>query len=149
MCSIETALMTSTRYGGHARDQEGSLLAFDVLELNGEDWRGRPLLERKKRLAKLVTRARDGLSYVKHLTGDDSTIFAHVCRLGLEGIVSKHADHPYRSGRSRSWRKVKKPAHPCIVRVREAFEAERRRGSSAGAMAGTSRSSLAMPLPLK
>ena len=72
MCSIETALVTSTRYGG-TRDQETDLLAFDVLELNGEDGRGRPLRERKRRLAKLLTRARDRLSYVEDLTGDAGT----------------------------------------------------------------------------
>ena len=114
------------------RDHEARLLVFDLLELNGEDLRGRRLRERKKRL-----------------DWDGGTIFAHAGGLGLEGIVSKHADHPYRSGRSRSWRKVKNPAHPSIVRVREAFEAERRRSSTAGTMAGFSRSSIAMPLPLK
>jgi hypothetical protein len=34
----------------------------------------------------------------KHLTGDDPTVFEHVCRLGLEGVVSKRVDAPYRSG---------------------------------------------------
>ena len=64
---------------------------------------------------------------MEHLTGDGTMIFEHACRLGLEGIVSKHGDHPYRSGPSRSWRKVKNPAHPSIVRVREAFEAKGRK----------------------
>jgi len=133
----------------HSRDDEARLLAFDIVELNGEDYRQKPLLVRKRRLARLLAKVRDGLEYVEHLTGDGATIFDHACRLGLEGIVSKHVAHPYRSGRSRSWRKVKNPVHPSIVRVREAFEAERRRSSTAGTMAGFSRSSIAMPLPLK
>jgi len=109
-------------------DHEARLLAFDLLELNGEDYRTRPLIERKKCLARLLKAPRAGLGYVEHLTGDGMTIFEHACRLGLEGIISKHADHPYRGGPTRSWRKVKNPAHPSIIRIREAFEAERRRG---------------------
>jgi len=127
------------RDGSHAfdelwsrsRDPEALLFAFDLLELNGEDYRPRPLLERKRRLARLLKAPRDGLGYVEHLDGDGMTIFEHACRLGLEGIVSKHVAHPYRSGPSRSWRKVKNPAHPSIARVREAFEAERRRAARA------------------
>jgi hypothetical protein len=41
------------------------------------------------------------------------------CRLGLEGIVSKHRDHPYRSGRSKTWIKVKNPAAPGVLRSKE------------------------------
>jgi hypothetical protein len=36
-------------------------------------------------------------------------IFAHACKLGFEGIVSKRRDHPYRSGPSKAWIKVKSP----------------------------------------
>jgi bifunctional non-homologous end joining protein LigD len=79
-----------------ARDHEARLLAFDLLELNGEDYRDRPLLERKRRLARLLKAPRDGLGYVEHLTGECAMIFEHVCRLGLEGIVSKRTEHPYR-----------------------------------------------------
>jgi len=111
------------------RDHEACLFTFDLLELNGEDYRTRPLLERKRRLARLLKAPRDGLGYVEHLTGHGATIFEHACRLGLEGIVSKHVAHPYRSGPSRSWRKVKNPEHPSITRVREAFEAERPRAT--------------------
>ena len=111
----------------HSRDDETRLLAFDIIELNGEDYRQKPLLERKRRLVKLLAMPCDGLEYVEHLTGDGATIFDHACRLGLEGIVSKHVAHPYRSGPSRSWRKVKNPLHSSVARVREAFEAERQR----------------------
>jgi bifunctional non-homologous end joining protein LigD len=43
-------------------------------------------------------------------------VFDHACRLGLEGIVSKHREHPYRSGRSKNWLKVKNPAAPGVTR---------------------------------
>ncbi|HEY2226603.1 MAG TPA: hypothetical protein VGI22_02485 [Xanthobacteraceae bacterium] len=46
---------------------------------------------------------------VEHLEGDGATVFAHACRLGFEGIVSKHRDHPYRSGPSKAYLKVKNP----------------------------------------
>ncbi|MBV9591547.1 MAG: DNA ligase [Hyphomicrobiales bacterium] len=111
----------------HRRDDEARMLAFDIIELNGEDYRRKPLLDRKRRLARLLAKARDGLEYVEHLNGDGATIFDHACRLGLEGIVSKHVAHPYRGGPSRSWRKVKNPQHPSIARFREAFEVERQR----------------------
>ncbi len=38
----------------------------------------------------------------RHLEGDGAAIFAHACKLGLEGIVSKRRDHPYRSGPSKA-----------------------------------------------
>ena len=57
-----------------------------------------------------------------------ATIFAHACRLGLEGIVCRRADSPYRAGPSKTWLKVKNRAHPSIARVRDAIEAGRFRG---------------------
>jgi len=64
-------------------------------------------------------------------------IFAHACHLGLEGIVSKHADDPIRATPA-VMAQAEEPNPSSIVRVREAFEAERRRGL---AMAGPSKSS--------
>jgi bifunctional non-homologous end joining protein LigD len=54
----------------------------------------------------------------EHLTGDGPTVFAHVCGLGLEGIVSKRTDAPYRSGSSKSSLKVKNPASAAVRRER-------------------------------
>ena len=45
-------------------------------------------------------------------------IFEHACRLGFEGIVSKHRGHPYRSGPSKSWLKIKNPNAPGMLRFR-------------------------------
>ena len=59
--------------------------------------------------------------------GDGGTIFEHACSLGLEGIVCKRIDAPYRAGRSKHWLKLKNCAHPAIMRVKEAFERERQR----------------------
>jgi bifunctional non-homologous end joining protein LigD len=104
------------------------LCAFDLLELDGEDLRSRPLLGRKKRLAKLLAKDRPGLQFVEHVDGDGPMVFDHACKLGLEGIVSKRIDLPYKSGPSKSWQKVKNKEHPAMQRVREAFERERLRG---------------------
>jgi len=107
-------------------DHEAKLCAFDLLELDGVDYRSKPLLERKQRLFKLIKR-QAGLEYVEHLKGDGPTIFEHACKLGLEGIVCKRVDLPYRAGPSKSWLKIKNKAHPAMLRVKEAFEQERLR----------------------
>jgi bifunctional non-homologous end joining protein LigD len=98
------------------------LFAFDLMELNGEDFRPKPLLERKNRLLKLLSKGRTGIRYVEHLEGDGPMVFEHACKLGLEGIVSKRIDAPYESGPSKSWQKVKNKEHAAMKRVREAFE---------------------------
>jgi len=59
------------------------------------------------------------------LEGDGRIIFENVCKLKLEGIVSKRVDLPYQSGPSMSWLKVKNRTHPAIVRAKEAFELQR------------------------
>jgi bifunctional non-homologous end joining protein LigD len=68
---------------------EAMLYAFDLLELDGEDLRGLPLGERKRRLARLIGKRRIGIVLSDHTDDDGATIFRHACKLGLEGIVSK------------------------------------------------------------
>ena len=78
------------------------------------------LIERKRRLARLLGKAkRRAIRFVEHLTGDGPTVFDHVCRMGLEGIVSKRVDAPYRSGPSKAWVKTKNPASDAVRRERE------------------------------
>jgi hypothetical protein len=48
-------------------------------------------------------------------------LFRKACEFGLEGLVSKHRDRPYRGGRQKYWIKVKNSKHPAIVRVMETF----------------------------
>jgi bifunctional non-homologous end joining protein LigD len=83
------------------------------------DWRPRPLEERKAKLDKLLANARTGIQYSEHLEGDGAAIFAHACRLGAEGIVSKHREHPYRAGPSKAWLKTKNPAAPGMLRFQD------------------------------
>jgi bifunctional non-homologous end joining protein LigD len=61
-----------------------------------------------------------GIRYSEHLDGDGATIFAHACRLGCEGIVSKRRDHRTgRSGPSKAWLKIKNPQAPGVLRFEE------------------------------
>ena len=76
------------------------LYAFDLIELNGDDLRRDPLEVRKATLASIVAKASPGIRFNEHIGGDGPTVFAHACKLGLEGIVSKRKDSAYRSGRS-------------------------------------------------
>jgi bifunctional non-homologous end joining protein LigD len=82
--------------------------------------RAMPLLDRKKRLTRLLGGRRLGIVLSDHTDDDGATIFLHACRMGLEGIVSKELSAPYRSGRSTEWLKIKNPASPAMVRAREA-----------------------------
>ena len=59
------------------------------------------------------------MRFSEHLEGDGAVMFEHVCKLGLEGIVSKRRDRPYVSGRSRSWIKVRNPASAAMLRYEE------------------------------
>jgi bifunctional non-homologous end joining protein LigD len=100
--------------------QEAVLYVFDLIEHDGDDLCSLSLLQRKRMLRMLLGRAeRPSIQFVGHLTGDGPTIFDHVCRLGLKGIVSKRTDAPYRSGPSKAWLKSKNPASDALRRERE------------------------------
>jgi bifunctional non-homologous end joining protein LigD len=98
---------------------EAMMYAFDLLELDGEDLRGLPLRDRKRRLARLLGRRRLGIVLSQHTADDGAAVFRQACKLGLEDIVSKWLSAPYRSGRSRNWLKVKNPDSPAMTRHRE------------------------------
>ena len=72
--------------------------------------RREPFETRKATLASLLKRAAPGLRLNEHIEADGPTVFAHACKMGLEGIVSKRKTSPYRSGRSPDWIKSKNPA---------------------------------------
>ena len=78
-----------------------------------------PLIERKQRLAELLGRTEHAIHFVEHLAHDGATVFEHACRMGLEGIVSKRTDAPYRGGPSKVWLKSKNPASEAVRRERE------------------------------
>jgi bifunctional non-homologous end joining protein LigD len=100
-------------------DRRVFLYAFDLIELNGDDLRREPLDVRKATLASLLKRTAPGLRLNEHIEADGLTVFAHACKMGLEGIVSKRKDSPYRSGRSPDWLKSKNPACEAVRREAE------------------------------
>jgi len=77
------------------------LVAFDLLYLNGYDLRKLPLIERKKHLKKII----DGsdIQFSESFEVDGKEMFAHACKVGLEGVVSKVRDSHYPFGRGRDW----------------------------------------------
>ena len=105
------------RYRRH--DAGVFLYAFDLIELNGDDLRREPLDVRKATLASLLKRTAPGLRLNQHIEADGPTVFAHACKMGLEGIVSKRKGSTYRSGRSPDWLKSKNPACEAVRREEE------------------------------
>lgn len=103
----------------HEHDKEVSLVAFDLLELEGAPVRREPLLSRKLKLKRLLPKTRSGIEFNGHVEGDGQIIFRHVCKLGHEGIVAKRKDLPYESGRSRRWLKIKNPDSAAAKRVED------------------------------
>jgi bifunctional non-homologous end joining protein LigD len=85
------------------------LFAFDLLYLEGRDLRREPLIERKRLLAGLLAGQPHGfpIHYSEHLLSDGQAMYRQARAMGLEGIVSKRRECPYRSGRSEDWLKVK------------------------------------------
>src|SRR6185369_1921995 len=94
--------------------------AFDLLYLDGADLRPLPLIERKAKLKELLERlprSETTLRYSEHSQGAGARFFAEAAKLGLEGVVSKRANSPYRSGRGKDWQKSKSLARQEFVIV--------------------------------
>jgi bifunctional non-homologous end joining protein LigD len=81
--------------------------AFDLLHLDGWDLRNARLEDRKEVLRRLLESAPATLRFSDHVRGHGPEFFAQARELGLEGVVSKRADAPYREGRGGDWRKSK------------------------------------------
>jgi bifunctional non-homologous end joining protein LigD len=105
---------------GRLGSRDAFLYAFDLLEINGTDLRRDAWEVRRATLASLLRPAGHGIQFSDHLDGaDGDAVFGHACKLGLEGIVAKRRDRPYRSGRSPDWVKVKNPNAPAATRLIE------------------------------
>ena len=86
--------------------EPATLFAFDLLSLGGRDLRELPLKERKRLLAEVVPPL-GPLRLAEHVLGRGTALFREVEARGLEGVMAKRADAPYRSGRSRAWLKIR------------------------------------------
>lgn len=81
--------------------------AFDLLQLDGADLTPLPQVERKERLEALLAAAKPPIHVADHVVGAGERLFASMCEAGLEGIISKRIEAPYRGARTRNWVKVK------------------------------------------
>lgn len=84
---------------------------FDLVYLDGHNLSATPLIERKQALAQLLQAAAiesgGTVRYSDHMQGQGPEFLEQACSLGLEGVISKRADAPYRSGRTKLWLKAK------------------------------------------
>ena len=103
------------------RVTDAILQAFDLLELDGVDYRPLPLRQRKDRLARLLARVQVGIALNERTDARGELVFRQACVMGLEGIISKRLTAPYRAGPSRDWLKVKNPDSPAMIRARDHF----------------------------
>lgn len=105
-------------------DAEVQFYAFDMLAGEGDDYRKLPLLLRKQNLAQLLVRYPEGIHAAPFEQGEmGAELFRAACKMGLEGLVSKHRERAYRGGRCAHWVKIKNPAHPGYSRVQAAHGA--------------------------
>ena len=83
-----------------------TLYVFDLLGFEDLDLRPLPLATRKQLLARAVPKL-GPVRYLEHIDREGSAFLAQVGALGLEGVIAKKADAPYRAGRSPQWLKIK------------------------------------------
>jgi bifunctional non-homologous end joining protein LigD len=93
-----------TKTGG----EQAALVAFDLLNFDGDDLRQRPLEERREALEQLVADV-DDIQFSIAVAAESALVFDYARKFGLEGIVSKRVGSPYRSRPSRNWLKVLNP----------------------------------------
>src|SRR6476469_6718727 len=120
-CSASTASPTQSLHT-RKHDHEVQLYAFDCLALGGDDLSRLPLHLRKTNLAQLLRGRAEGIFVAPFEQGEiGPELFEAACRMGLEGLVSKHRERIYRGGRSPDWIKVKNRRHPAFSRVQDQF----------------------------
>jgi bifunctional non-homologous end joining protein LigD len=112
-----SALQTALSEG---RGHDLVFFVFDLLFEEGEDLRGLPLAERKRRLEAMLDsmprHATEHIRYLEHIEAAGDAILQSACQASLEGIVSKRLDSPYRSGRPGSWMKSKcRAGHEVVI----------------------------------
>ena len=83
------------------RDRDVILYAFDLLELDGADLRGLPLIDRKAMLGKLLAPVVGGIELSEHIEADGVLVFRHACKLGCEGI--RVSPQPRMRSQNKAW----------------------------------------------
>jgi bifunctional non-homologous end joining protein LigD len=117
VCCDERGLARFDILRRRRNEAQAFLYAVDLLELDGTDLRREPIEVRKATLASILRRSLPGVRLNEHLEHPEGdVVFAHACKMGLEGIVSKRLGSRYRSGRSPDWLKFKNPDAPAVKR---------------------------------
>lgn len=93
--------------GGKRASSEAVLFAFDLLYFDGHDLTGTELSVRRHLLEDLLDGEVGAIQLSEGVRGDGGELLENACSLGLEGIIAKHRDRPYRSGRTGDWLKIK------------------------------------------
>jgi bifunctional non-homologous end joining protein LigD len=107
--------------------------AFDLLSVEGEDLRSKSLVQRKRRLRRVLPTIETRLRYVDHVEERGGALFAEVCRVDAEGIVGKWAGGAYFvDGTTTSWVKVKNPDYTQVVGRHDLFAGRRGLGARRG-----------------
>jgi bifunctional non-homologous end joining protein LigD len=98
---------------GALKGSPGSIdfVAFDLLQLDGEDLTSLPLVERKAKLRAILPDGDPRIRFSEHIEGNGEKLLHSFCDAGLEGVISKRADARYIGSRSGGWLKTK-----CIKR---------------------------------
>jgi ATP-dependent DNA ligase len=93
--------------------------AFDLLWLDGQDLRGRPLVERKERLARLLPEDTGPLYKILAIEEHGRALFSAIRKMDLEGVVAKRKEDPYRS--ETAWYKIRNPGYAQLESRAELF----------------------------
>ncbi|RUM23952.1 ATP-dependent DNA ligase [Rhizobium vallis] len=93
--------------GGKRASTESVFLAFDLLYFDGHTLTGMELSARRHMLEDFLDGATGAIQLSEEVFGDGAVLLEQACSLGLEGIIAKHRDQPYRSGRTGDWLKIK------------------------------------------
>lgn len=93
--------------GGKRMSTESIFLAFDLLYFDGQDLTRTELSVRRYLLEGFLAGTKGAIQLSEEVLGDGAVLLANACSLGLEGIIAKRRDQPYRSGRTGDWLKIK------------------------------------------
>jgi bifunctional non-homologous end joining protein LigD len=88
-----------------AVERPATYFVFDLLGFDGYDLRNLPLVQRKQMLQTVLPRL-GPVRYADHVAAQGIEMFEKVRTMGLEGIIAKRADSPYRGGRGPAWQKI-------------------------------------------
>jgi bifunctional non-homologous end joining protein LigD len=104
---LQGSLGASGKNGGKLPSRDSILYAFDLLYLDRHDLRAMEYAARRHLLEDALEGFEGAIKLSDEFDADPKDLLAHACSLGLEGIIGKHRDQPYRSGRTGDWVKIK------------------------------------------